>query len=643
LRPEPSSLLARSLALGSACIVLGLFGRPQASADTVELVSGEVVTGVMRGLADGKVTLSLTRPAHARVMEDKSLKKPKGAPAAATPEELRVIPMTDVVQIKFEPMFDRSSGTHPLIDNDPARNGRPASGTIKLRAGYHRFALAYWHRNGGAFIRLSYSRMEKPNDDRQRFVPGDMLAHLGGGASETPSAGVDKEGYRLPEVLSGEVAPNCEYSVRRRPDGRSFEKMTDVLGATSSVGEGTMDRISTRPLPDESQDVAMLVAGYLHIRHDGLYKFVLSSDGGSQLYVGQTPNGLRSIEAASASAPWMLTLAEGGSLKGTIESWTDSRIGVGVAVGRSRVAVTIPAARVTKIWSNKAPGKEQPEKDDKTDEKIDVSSLPGNQDVVLAHSAKGPVQRVPCRVQGIQGESLVLLFNSETRKVAISKVVGIVLATDQANPANEQPFHQFVETEGGIKFPGQITSIDPAVTKVRTLWGQTVTLKTEDLTSVSVKNGKAISLTDFKPSEVSEVPFFERMIHYRINESLSGGPILLRDGKHNLGISVHAKTVLRFTIGGHFQRFRTKLGFQLPEGELGDASVRVLGDNKVLFERARYRGDDPIEPLDLDVTGVNTLTLAVDFGQREDVGDWVVWADPMLIRTATAPLASVPQ
>jgi hypothetical protein len=270
LRPEPSSLLARSLALGSACIVLGLFGRPQASADTVELVSGEVVTGVMRGLADGKVTLSLTRPAHARVMEDKSLKKPKGAPAAATPEELRVIPMTDVVQIKFEPMFDRSSGTHPLIDNDPARNGRPASGTIKLRAGYHRFALAYWHRNGGAFIRLSYSRMEKPNDDRQRFVPGDMLAHLGGGASETPSAGVDKEGYRLPEVLSGEVAPNCEYSVRRRPDGRSFEKMTDVLGATSSVGEGTMDRISTRPLPDESQDVAMLVAGYLHIRHDGL-------------------------------------------------------------------------------------------------------------------------------------------------------------------------------------------------------------------------------------------------------------------------------------------------------------------------------------------------------------------------------------
>jgi len=604
----------------------------------------------LRSLADGKVTLSLTHPSRARVVEDKlfnailkDAKRPKGAPASATPEELRAIPMSDVVQIKFEPMFDRAHGTHPLIDNDPARNGRPASGTIKLRAGYHRFVLAYWHRNGGAFIRLAYSRMEQPSEDRQRFVPGDMLAHLGGGASEAASAGFDKEGYRLPEKLSGEIAPNCEYSIRRRPDGRSFERMTDMLGAASSVGEGTIDRISTRPLPDESQDVAMLVAGYLHIRQDGLYKFVLSSDGGSQLYVGQTPSGLRSFNAATASSPWMLTLAEGGSLKGTIESWIDSKIGVGVAVGRSRVALAIPATRVAKIWSNRDPGKEQPEKDDKTGEKIDVSSLPANQDVVFAHSAKGPVQRVPCRVKGIQGESLVLLFGGESRKIAIAKVVGIVLASDQANAANEQAFHQFVETEGGIKFPGQIISMDAAVTKVRTLWGETVTLKTEDLTSVSVKNGKAISLTDFKPSEVSQVPFFERMIHYRINESLSGGPILLRDGKHNFGISVHAKTVLRYTIGGHFQRFRTKLGFQLPEGELGDASVRVLGDNKILFERARLRGDGPIEPLDLDVTGVNTLTLAVDFGQREDVGDRVVWADPVLIRAEAAPLASAPQ
>ena len=87
------------------------------------------------------------------------------------------------------------------------------------------------------------------------------------------------------------------------------------------------------------------------------------------------------------------------------------------------------------------------------------------------------------------------------------------------------------------------------------------------LEGLSVKNGKAISLTDLVPCRVEQVPFFDRMIRFRVNESLSGGAILLRDGKHSRGISVHAKTVLRYSIGGRFQRFRAKVGFQLPEGE----------------------------------------------------------------------------
>ena len=36
----------------------------------------------------------------------------------------------------------------------------------------------------------------------------------------------------------------------------------------------------------------MLISGYLHVKQDGLYKYVLASDGGSRLYVGQTPSGL---------------------------------------------------------------------------------------------------------------------------------------------------------------------------------------------------------------------------------------------------------------------------------------------------------------------------------------------------------------
>jgi hypothetical protein len=642
VRPDPLRALGRDFTRGIALVALLFWPGRWAAADSVELVSGETVTGVVRTIADAKVTLDVARPAPvpedkliSAILKDVTEKIGKPVPK---PEERRVIPMMDVVQIKFEPIFDRSHGAPPLIDNDQAGSGRSLSGTIKLRAGYHRMVLAYWHRSGGAFVRLAQSRIENPNEDRQRFVRGDMMAHLGTGATEKPSPGFDKEGYRLPETLSGQVDPNIRYMLRRQPDGRPFQKMGDLLSAASVVGHGILDRVSTHAFPEDNENLAMLFTGYLHVKRDGLYKFVLASDGGSQLYVGQTPSGLVSMDGSPSPAPWILTLAEGGSLRGTIERWTDSKIGLSMAAGRSHVSLSIPAARVTKIWSSKDRGKAQPGKDDK----LDHSNLPANQDVVFARSAAGALQRVPGRVQGIQGESLVLLFNGESRKIALSKVAGMTLASDPAAADADQSFHQLVETYGGIKIPGQLTSLDATVAQLQTMWGQTLTLKTDDLKGVAVKNGKAISLTELKPSHVKQVPYFDRMIRYRVNESLSGEPILLRDGKHSRGISVHARTVLRYAIGGRFQRFRAKVGFQLPEGELGDAAVRVLGDEKTLFNRHSLRGDGPIEPIDLDVTGVGTLTLIVDFGRGQDVGDRVVWVDPTLIRAEIGPLVTAP-
>src|SRR5204862_752574 len=115
--------------------------------------------------------------------------------------------------------------------------------------------------------------------------------------------------------------------------------------------------------------------------------------------------------------------------------------------------------------------------------------------------------------------------------------------------------------------------------------------------------------------------------------SLPGGPIKLADGEHAKGISVHARTVLRYDIGRRFERFRAKVGFQQPDGKIGRATVRVLGDDgKVLHEIADARGEQPPADLDLSVAGVSRLTLEVDFGADQDVGDRVAWADARLIR-----------
>ena len=60
----------------------------------------------------------------------------------------------------------------------------------------------------------------------------------------------------------------------------------------------------------------------------------------------------------------------------------------------------------------------------------------------------------------------------------------------------------------------------------------------------------------------------------------------------------------------------------------------MIGDGKPLFERPDFRGDEPPADLDLDVSGVKRLTLEVDFGEGQDVGDRVVWANPRLLRAS---------
>jgi hypothetical protein len=618
----------RFVTVGGALVALVLWQVARAPADELETAGGEVLTGVVQGVDDGKLAFQVGQKA--------------GAAA-----EVRSFSLTDLARVSFEPTLSRpkipskAKGDSksirvmsyvPLVDNDQAGTGRSLSGTIKLRAGTHRIVIPYWHADGRSLLRLQYSFHQGSRQRGLRIVPPSILFHADAQAVETPSPGVDKEGYRLPETISA-VSPNLTYTLHRLTDGRRFKTMGDLLTARATSNSGTIDRITARPFPDDEENLAMLLVGYLRVPDDGEYTFLLSSDGGSQLYFGETPSGLRLIDSSQASVPWTLTLADGGKLAGTLREWKDGKVGFAVHAGRSRPTLAIPVERVAEIWSNKPLGK---------DDKIDRSNLSTREDAIYARSSTGGrIQRVPGRVRGIEGDSLVVQFGGTNRNLALARVVGMVLAANRETPT-DHGFYQVVETFGGQKIPGELKSLDAGGATFQTRWGDQLLFDVDELTGLVIRNGKAISLTDLAPAHVDQIPYFDRVVPYRVNESLSGGPIVLRDGKCGRGISVHAKTVLQYTLGGHFQRFRSRVGFQLPEGALGDAAVRVLGDDKPLFERPSLRGDASVEPIDVDVTGVGTLTLAVDFGPREDVGDRVVWCDPTLIRANVGPTGSAP-
>jgi hypothetical protein len=90
--------------------------------------------------------------------------------------------------------------------------------------------------------------------------------------------------------------------------------------------------------------------------------------------------------------------------------------------------------------------------------------------------------------------------------------------------------------------------------------------------------------------------------------------------------------VLTYDIDGSYEEFKTKVGFQQPEGKLGQAIVRIVGDGKTLYENVDARGDQPPVDVSLKIANVRRLTLEVDFGKNEDTGDRVIWANARLLR-----------
>ena len=88
---------------------------------------------------------------------------------------------------------------------------------------------------------------------------------------------------------------------------------------------------------------------------------------------------------------------------------------------------------------------------------------------------------------------------------------------------------------------------------------------------------------------------------------------------------------LDFALNGKYVRFRALAGVGDKLGAQAAAIFTVLGDDATLFKSngAQYSGDPPAN-LDLDVTGVNRLSLIVTDDGTDPFPKEVVWADPIV-------------
>lgn len=317
---------------------------------------------------------------------------------------------------------------------------------------------------------------------------------------------------------------------------------------------------------------------------------------------------------------WQMKLGNGDILNGRIEHWADQKISFKLSAING-AAMEFPADQMAELWCTDAAARTKARA---------LTREPGPEDAAFVKK-DSDVVAVKGLVLGVDADSLLFRFDDQDRKIALAKLVGIVRGAGDHQKASPK-FHQKITLDSGDEISGIWTAATADAISLQTTWGTPLRLPLNKVYAIDFVGGRLVYLSDLKPDKVEQTPYFGRVMPWRADRGLDGGPLRLSDGQYARGIAMHSRCVLDYDIQRGFERFNAKVGFEQPAGKIGNAVLRVIGDGKVLYENADARGDQPPVAIDLDVNSVQHLTIEVDFGKTPEVGARVIWANARLLR-----------
>ncbi|WP_197995672.1 NPCBM/NEW2 domain-containing protein [Gimesia algae] len=593
------------LLLAGVIGLVGLLCNSLSRADEVLLYDGKKVTGTIRSV-DSKV-----------------LKIEAG-------KDLQEISLFDVTSYKFlEPALPQNM-SQLLIDGEkPSYSAGPRTAKVKLRKGLQRFTLLYYHSVGLAKLQI---QMSGPGMKKAE-VPQEQLFRVNTEVREIPAREfrLDAEGYRLPVKIE-KPEKYIAYRLMEWSHPVSVKSVHD-LKAVPVKKYGASPRLAL--LSRRSAiNFGIVYEGLIQIPQDGEYTFAVETDKNSKakLYLGAYPSELYKQAKRKQSSGWKVTFSQSGMFSGTLGEWKKTGVRFQIPVAEKEINLILKPGAIHELWKIQEDKKKSKTVDRKGESKTEDSAYVTTQD--------GNIHRVSGEVVGVNDQSLLFQYQGQQREVNLDRVVGLVLHKNRVKPESNLALQSLMTLIGNTQIPG-VVKLDGGNTASITMpWGDQFSINKDYLESVKTVNARSVSLVEIQPDSVTQVPFFYQQYPYQVNKSLTGQPLKIGTQSFSNGLCVHARTVLVYQLGKNFERFQTTPGLQAETGKLGNVAVKVIADGKTLFENPEFTSATKLQSLDLDVTGRETLSLVVDFGKDQDVGDRFVWGAPKLIRAVPKDLAA---
>lgn len=262
-------------------------------------------------------------------------------------------------------------------------------------------------------------------------------------------------------------------------------------------------------------------------------------------------------------------------------------------------------------------------------------AAPAAEDTAIVAGRDQALSQILGTVEGLNEGKLKFNFDGETRSMNQARVAGLVFAARSEPPAKRNQPYQVFQLATGDRLLGTWTGLSDGKVSLTSLWGSPIEVPESAVAQIVFRNGKVVYLSDLEPSSVEEAGYFGRTMPYKRDQALTGGPLKIKGNSFRKGLAVHSRSVLKYTLDGPYVSLKAVLGFDESASGRGRVICRILGDGKELLSEPDLRGTTEAKTIEIPLANVKELTLVVDFGEAEDVGDRVIWGDARLYRDVT--------
>ena len=164
-----------------------------------------------------------------------------------------------------------------------------------------------------------------------------------------------------------------------------------------------------------------------------------------------------------------------------------------------------------------------------------------------------------------------------------------------------------------------------------------VSLKSDKLVAIQPFGGRAVYLSDLKPSSYKFIPFLQLAWPFQQDANVAGGQLRCAGKLHLKGLGVHSASRLTYDLDRPYRFLQAELGIDDRTQGLGSVEFRVFVDTGDGTWQPRnagpiQRGGERPAAISVDLTDAKRISLLVEFADRGDELDDADWLNARLVK-----------